>query len=1057
MSLSTLLLKLLGPPLTRAILTIVFRDEISGGDMAETLTDSLDIPGFIGRLTDNNARAQRNGDYLFRSVGEETAEALTAVFELEGDALAPAQQELVIQAVADTLSQHTLPLLITHNFQRDPFRQALLDLPLPTILREEVSHTFYRRLLAQCSHRLFALADKLPGFNRDTTAQQLQNHNQTHHMLGELQQAISDLTHIYQTSQIHNPAQTAATFEQDYRTLLAQDLDRLTLFGVPQIRDYQQPLSVAYISLTITKQVNINGARSEELNDELLSDKRSLSMLEALTQSKRLLLVGRAGSGKTTLLKWIAVQTARQNQEGIPANWADKLPIFLRLRDFAQTELPSIETLALQSGGVRDLKGRLPQNWTDQQLRQGRALLLIDGLDEVSQEKREAAYTWLERTLTLYPNAGYIISSRPNTLQDEIVAARLQRNGFLRLDLQDINQEAIKQFIDRWHKAMADERCLLPIESKVALPHLADKLNQALQQQPRLRDLARNPLLCALLCALHQARRSQLPDDRIQLYQACLDMLLEGRDLERGIDIQDYGINLNLRQKQRLLASLAYWMMRNNTPVISQAEAIRELGRGETNGAAVLRLLLERSGLLQAQTANSYDFAHRTFQEYLAAQEIIYRGDIRFVCHHYAFNEEWIETLRLTAGVMTTERDQVTLLQQLQKQVDFSNQSREIRRLHILAMECFSMMVTPTNKVLTEANAHALGLVEQNRRLRLRETAISNLMPFSSLTQIKTLDLVRTNVSDLSPLSSLEQLKRLYLNQTAILDISPLSSLSTLCRLDFNQTAISDISPVSSLTQLQELHLRQTPVSDLSPFSSLTQLCILDLYSTNVWDLSPLSSLTQLKQLYLGQTDVSVLSPLSSLVQLQELSLIATKVSDLSPLSPLSQLQKLYLSETLISDLSSLSGLKQLRDLSLLETAISDISPITSLTQLKRLNLEQTHISDLSPLSSLTQLHYLDLGYIDITDFACLSLLANLQLLTLPGTPITDLSFLSTLKQLQVLDLRETQVTDFSPLLSLPSLKAIWVSNPALLPPFHSLQVTINPGVDPHSYLGTYL
>jgi predicted NACHT family NTPase len=56
---------------------------------------------------------------------------------------------------------------------------------------------------------------------------------------------------------------------------------------------------------------------------------------EALTQSPRQLVVGRAGYGKTTLLKWGAVQAARNVPEEIVAEapemtaWRGKVPFFV--------------------------------------------------------------------------------------------------------------------------------------------------------------------------------------------------------------------------------------------------------------------------------------------------------------------------------------------------------------------------------------------------------------------------------------------------------------------------------------------------------------------------------------------------------------------------------------------------------------------------------------------------------------------------------------------------------------------------------------------------------
>ena len=52
-----------------------------------------------------------------------------------------------------------------------------------------------------------------------------------------------------------------------------------------------------------------------------------------------------------------------------------------------------------------------------------------------------------------------------------------------------------------------------------------------------LRALTVSPLLCALVCALNRERRTQLPRDRMEIYEAALDMLLERRDRERGVEL----------------------------------------------------------------------------------------------------------------------------------------------------------------------------------------------------------------------------------------------------------------------------------------------------------------------------------------------------------------------------------------------------------------------------------------------------------------------------------------------------------------------------------------
>ena len=106
-----------------------------------------------------------------------------------------------------------------------------------------------------------------------------------------------------------------------------------------------------------------------------------------------------------------------------------------------------------------------------------------------------------------------------------------------------------------------------------------------------------------MLCALHRDRRQQLPVNRVELYRACCELLLERREKDSRIDLRDYPA-LSLGQKERLLQDLAYWMIQEN---LSEAETAQVDQRftehllymsgfsQEITGAAVRRLFVERS------------------------------------------------------------------------------------------------------------------------------------------------------------------------------------------------------------------------------------------------------------------------------------------------------------------------------------------------------------------------------------------------------------------------------------------------------------------------------
>ncbi|MGZ8942397.1 MAG: NACHT domain-containing protein [Methylobacter sp.] len=234
------------------------------------------------------------------------------------------------------------------------------------------------------------------------------------------------------------------------------------------------------------------------------------------------------------------------------------------------------------------------------------------------------------------------------------------------------------------------------------------------------------------------------------------------------------------------------------------------------------------------------------------------------------------------------------------------------------------------------------------------------------------------------------------------------------------------------VSNIKALFLTGKAIYDLSPLAGLNQLTNLNLSNTSISDLSPLAGLSQLIVLDLDHTAISDLSPLAGLSQLTGLGLGNTSISDLSPLAGLNKLTFLILSETAISNLSTLAALNQLTNLDLFHTAISDLSPLAGLSQLTNLDLGLTAISDLSPLAGLSQLTNLRLGLTAISDLSPLAGLSQLTNLDLRHADISDLSPLAGLNQLTNLNLSNTSISDLSPLAGLNQLTNLDLCNTSI-------------------------
>lgn len=82
-------------------------------------------------------------------------------------------------------------------------------------------------------------------------------------------------------------------------------------------------------------------------------------------------------------------------------------------------------------------------------------------------------------------------------------------------------------------------------------------------ENPSLKILAKNPLLCAMICALNYVNNGQLPENKMELYEKCCEMLLDSRDNGRKISSTNYENvpKLDYSRKRKILEEIAYWMM----------------------------------------------------------------------------------------------------------------------------------------------------------------------------------------------------------------------------------------------------------------------------------------------------------------------------------------------------------------------------------------------------------------------------------------------------------------------------------------------------------------
>jgi NACHT domain len=596
-------------------------DNVFADNLSADLTDML--KGQVSSTLD-----QRRIRRQFENLEEIVARQILSTLEGEFRSLDEGERNAAIIAVGETIGRAQLTDKVLFAGNLDP-------LYLENYVRRFTSNStrdlswggtaLYDRVLAQCCAYIIEIADKLPRFQAGALTELLERDTQ---ILARIEEVLDRL-----------PAPSGDDSDTDrvataYRRRIVKVFDRLELFGLDFAAQWYS-LSIAYINLKVSvQQASEYGGGAFE---------------RWLAECPRLLIDGRAGGGKTTILQWIAVRAARGDFEGAASRLNGYIPFFIRLREHAAPQddagiaLPPPEKFLDK---VAPLLAPEAPSWPRTQLQSGRALILVDGMDEVPEGQRPAVLSWLGQLIELFPDLHYVVTTRPGAVKQ----SAFDEMSFAWATLEPMDPVLIRTFVDQWHKAMREWQ--KDGESQQHLTAFRDELLKALDGDRFLSELANTPLLAGLICALNQHLAAQLPRRRGEIFEKALAMFYE-RDRKRRIQTT---FALDPAATYHLLGDLALRLVRGGVAEIDTESARGALYRssatlpnGPYDGSELYRHLLLRSGLLREPTSGYVDFVHRTFQEYLAAKALVESDGIAEIVKNAA-DDQWREVVILSAG-----------------------------------------------------------------------------------------------------------------------------------------------------------------------------------------------------------------------------------------------------------------------------------------------------------------------------------------------------------------------------------------------------------------------
>ena len=1018
---------------------------------------------------------QRRARRLFEDLEEPVARKLEWLREHEMAGIPDNEWAAAVLAVGDTLRRATFTDEDIFAGDLDPLylrRKVAAGSPNAARDLSEAGTEVYRRLLTECCAYVVELTSTLPRFIPGAFAEVLRRESLI------LQRFSEVLERMPSAEQVQAGVQRAAVdFTAAYRRQVVSQLDRLELFGVTisdSVRGY--PLSTAYIPLSVSSESLRPGdlrfdsrflARSGAMfspdetshiraadpldgssNMLFMGDLGQLGSLRidyVLAGTSRLFLRGEAGSGKTTLLQWLAVRAARQDFPEWLADGNDFVPFLIRLRRSVGKDLPAPEDFVTEVG--RHIAADMPHGWVTGLLREGRALVLIDGVDELPEPQRRSARAWLTTLVDTFPDAKYVITSRPGAA----ASTWLDDQGFTAAEVEPMGWPDVREFVRHWHDAFRAESGETDRLTQLAASE--SSLLESLNARRHLRLLATSPLLCALLCVLNLDRRAQLPDERMELYATALDMLLERRDMERLITSS--GIPLSRTIKRLLLEDLAYWLIRSGWSDAPRDRVTERITRklaampraGTDDGAAVLDTLVVRSGLIREPVTGRIDFIHRTFEEYLGASAAVSEDQIGELVRN-AHDDQWREVIVMAAG-HAQPRQREELLRGILARADAEPPQRQL--LQTLAVACLETspqldpelhdqiqavaesLLPPRGirraEILARVGEPLLDLLAERPARGVRQAAATiraaslvggdAALPIIAAAGKIRGSTVRDELMRAWPLFDAEQYARIALADSPNCHYVSINSPGLIgglkCITALEQVGIQvsdgygDLSFMRDLPGVKSLNVMLDPaLRELNPVSGHPALKTIFVQDGNSVDLSPLGTLPKLRYVYLRPRCVSNLEALSSCARLERLGV--NELPDIDYLSqialahPLTQLELDWVVLPELAPLMVIPWLANLEFLQLMGCECRSIEGIERLGQtLQRLVLwSLPGITDLEPLTMLPRLESLSLIYGTLQDLHVVRGMSSLRDLYLWGKEPTDLTALQGITSLTV-------------------------------------------------------
>jgi hypothetical protein len=333
---------------------------------------------------------------------------------------------------------------------------------------------------------------------------------------------------------------------------------------------------------------------------------------------KHKIIYGGAGAGKTTFIKKICTEFLEN-----PDKYPFSCPVVIRFREIdynnhnygkhfglfpilidvlgIQIKFP-VDKIDLFYNEYHGIIKQVVISFLDD----CNILLIADGFDEIPNVslKNRIENDFNELALSL-ESARFILTSRNN----DFILKLPKTNDY---EICPLNDKQIKKIVKNW---LGDKK-------------QSEDLYEQIRKSPYY-DTTMRPLTLSHLCAIYERRKTIPPKPRY-IYDFVLNLLLESWDQQRSIIRQSNYADFYIEKKKEFLAHLSYWFSYHLVKNVFTSEDLRrcynKIYRSHnlppSQAKKVVIELENHTGILVQIGYNSYEFSHKSLQEFLTAKYI---------------------------------------------------------------------------------------------------------------------------------------------------------------------------------------------------------------------------------------------------------------------------------------------------------------------------------------------------------------------------------------------------------------------------------------------------